>query len=149
MFEWLWTLPASAAALFMVDTGRAERAAKQAAMKRRLVVFAKNVVLTCRRLPATPEARHLAHQLIRSSTSVAANYRASCRGRSKKEFIAKIGIVLEEADESLFWLEFGRELGLFNAESAEPLCDEANQLVAIFSRTRSTASRSIPQSLNP
>jgi four helix bundle protein len=84
-------------------------------------------------------ARHIAGQLLRCSTSVAANYRAACRSRSRKEFIAKIGIVMEESDESLFWLEFARDLGLFSEVKAGKTVSEANQLVAMFTATRSTA----------
>jgi len=81
-------------------------------MKDRTRKFAVQVVLLCRELPNTLDGRRLGQQLIDSSTSVAANYRAACRARSRAEFIAKLGIVLEESDESLFWLEFLVEVKL-------------------------------------
>jgi four helix bundle protein len=83
-------------------------------------------------------ARHIASQLLRSSSSVAANYRAACRSRSRKEFTAKVGVVLEEADETLFWLEFSRDLDLLPPEKGANVLSEADQLVAIFAATRST-----------
>lgn len=78
-------------------------------------------------------------QLFRSGTSVGANYRAACRGRSKADFIAKLGVVLEEADESLFWLEILTEAGIVKRETAAPLLKEANELVAIFVASLNTA----------
>jgi four helix bundle protein len=130
--------------------------ARQLAMRDRTRDFALETARLCESIPSTMTARHIAGQLLRCSTSVAANYRAACRSRSRKEFIAKIGVVLEEADESLFWLEFAQDLGLFSSEGASNTLSEANQLVAIFSATRSTAlarfrsgtkeTRSIPKS---
>lgn len=79
-------------------------------------------------------------QLIRSSTSVAANYRAACRAKSKADFINKIAIVEEEADESHFWLEMLRESNILKSEQTESLIDEANQLTAIFTSVRKTSS---------
>lgn len=75
--------------------------------------FAESVVYACRELPRTLEGKHVSSQLFRAGTSVAANYRAARRARSKKEFISKIGLVLEEADESLFWLEFAMRIKAF------------------------------------
>jgi four helix bundle protein len=120
----------------MNDPAKRERAEKQRAMKERTNAFAKNVVAVIRHIPNRIEGRHVAGQLIRCSSSVAANYRAVCRARSRKEFAAKLGIVVEEADESLFWLEFAKETGMLGEVQAGPLADEANQLVAIFSATR-------------
>ena len=80
-------------------------------------------------------------QLLRSATSVAANYRAACRARSRKEFVSKISIVLEEADETEFWIELLIDARLADAERTQDLLDEAGQLVAIFVATRRTASR--------
>ena len=85
---------------------------------------------------------HLAKQLIRCSTSVAANYRSACLAQSKPSFIAKISIVLEEADESLFWLEFIKDEQLINEGSMSPLMDEASELKAIFYSSRKTARNS-------
>jgi four helix bundle protein len=81
----------------------------------------------------------LGNQFLRCSTSVAANYRAACRGRSRAEFISKIGTVLEEADESVFWLELMIEAGTISGERVEPLLAEAKQLTAIFAATKITA----------
>jgi four helix bundle protein len=85
------------------------------------------------------EGRHVADQLFRSSASVAANYRAACRARSKREFIAKIGLVIEETDEALFWLEFCTDIGLLPDSGVEKLRQEAKELVSIFWATRQTA----------
>jgi four helix bundle protein len=82
---------------------------------------------------------HLARQLIRCSTSVAANYRSACLAQSKASFIAKISIVLEEVDESAFWLEFIKDEKLFKHETLASLIDEANELKAIFYTSRKTA----------
>jgi four helix bundle protein len=73
------------------------------------------------------------------STSVAANYRAACRGRSRADFINKIGVVLEETDESVFWLELMIEAGTMPEEKIRPLLAEAKELTAIFAATRITA----------
>jgi four helix bundle protein len=81
--------------------------------------------------------------LARSGTSVASNYRAACRGRSKAEFIAKLGIVEEEADESALWLELIIDGGLMKKSLVEPLWIEANELVAIMTSSRKSASKSL------
>lgn len=78
-------------------------------------------------------------QLIQSATSVAANYRAVCRSRSKADFVNKLGIVEEEADETLFWLEMLVDCGKSNREDAKPLMDETEQLLRIFAASRMTA----------
>lgn len=78
-------------------------------------------------------------QLFRSGTSVGANYRAACRGRSKADFVSKLGIVLEEADEALYWLEIITETQMMSREIAAPLLKEANELVAIFVASLNTA----------
>jgi four helix bundle protein len=92
-----------------------------------------------RALPAKEEARVLGKQLLRSGTSVGANYRAACRARSKDEFIAKLGIVLEEADESVFWLELIEETGLVGPDKLRSLLNEAEELTAIFVASLRTA----------
>ena len=78
-------------------------------------------------------------QLLRSGTSVAANYRAACRARSKAEFIAKIGIVLEEVDESVLWIEMLIDAEILKKERVDQLLNEARQLTAIFTASRRTA----------
>jgi len=103
----------------------------------------KDFARRCRRLafslPNSTLARHITGQLIRCSTSVAANYRAACLAQSRSSFIAKISIVLEEADESAYWIEPMMEDDLIKPELAKPLLDEAYQLVAIFAKSRITA----------
>jgi four helix bundle protein len=85
------------------------------------------------------DGRTVAGQLLRAATSVAANYRAACRGRSRAEFIAKLGIVLEESDESLLWLELIVESDLLPRTRVERLLKEANELTAIFTTALKTA----------
>ncbi len=96
-------------------------------------------------LPRTVQGRAIANQLMRSGTSAAANYRAACRARSKPEFVAKLGTVEEEADESAFWLELIIEGGLLRQSKVEPLLREAKELVAIVASSKKTASRSLSQ----
>ena len=109
------------------------------ALKLRTKTFALRVLRLYRSLPRTQEARILGKQLLRSSTSIGANYRAACRGRSRAEFIAKLGIVLEEADEAVFWLELFQEGNVFPAEKLRDLLQEANELVSIFVSSVRTA----------
>ena len=92
-------------------------------------------------LPKTASGRAVANQLVRSGTAVGANYRACCRSRSRSEFIAKIGVVEEEADESAFWMELIIEGNLLPAVKVEPLLREANELVAIMAASRISAGR--------
>ena len=93
-------------------------------------------------LPETIQGRVVAAQLLRSGTSVAANYRAACRARSKPEFIAKLGIVEEEADESAFWLELIIETGLLNPRKVTPLLAEAGEIVAMMASSKKTSAKS-------
>ena len=92
-------------------------------------------------LPNTPKGRAIASQLVRSGTSVAANYRAACRGRSKAEFIAKVGIVEEEADETALWLELIIDDKLLPEKKVAPLLKEANEVTAIMAASYISASR--------
>ncbi len=108
-------------------------------MKRRTKEFAKRVIRLCRELPNTEESRLIRGQLFRAGTSVGANHRAACRGRSRADFIAKLGIGLEEADESLYWLEIIAETNIMKAELLAPLMDEAGQLVSILVASLNTA----------
>jgi len=101
-------------------------------LRRRTKAFASRIVSLCKQLPPTQEGRLLGGQIFRAGTSVGANYRAACRARSRAEFRAKLGIVLEEADESLYWLELLVETGMMTIRVLESLMDEANQLIAIF-----------------
>ena len=94
--------------------------------------FAIRVIRLYGELPKNAVAQVLGRQLLRSGTSVGANYREANRGRSRAEFIAKVGDCLKEADESAYWIELLQSEGFFSATRLQPLLDEANQLVAIF-----------------
>ena len=102
------------------------------AMKRRTRDFALRIIKLYQSLPKSDEARILGRQILRSGTSIGANYCAACRGRSRAEFVAKLGIVLVEADETVFWLDLIREAGIFPQVKLRDLCQEANELVSIF-----------------
>jgi four helix bundle protein len=102
-----------------------------ATMKERTKHFALAAIRLCRSLPRSSEASIISRQLMRSATSVGANYRAVCRARSMADFVSKLGIVLEEADESLFWIELLVDSGI-TAEKTRTLKAEADELVAIF-----------------
>jgi four helix bundle protein len=93
-------------------------------------------------LPQTIQGRAVAAQLIRSGTSVAANYRAACRARSKSEFVAKLALVEDEADESAFWLELIIETKLVDAAKARPLLTEASEIAAIMAASKKTSAKS-------
>lgn len=94
-----------------------------------------------RALPRTEEARVIGQQFLRSGTAVAANYRATCRARSKTEFIAKIGVVVEEADETIFWLELLEDTSIVQKGQAQELIREADELLAIFAASQVTAKK--------
>jgi four helix bundle protein len=98
-------------------------------------------------LPKTIEGRAIANQLVRCGTSVAANYRATCRARSRSEFIAKMGVVLEEADETQLWLELIIEGRLLPVKRVDPLLKETSELVAIFVASRKSASRNLKSAI--
>lgn len=101
--------------------------------------FALRIIHLVESLPRSLSARVIGNQLLRSGTSVGANYRSACRSRSRSEFIAKIGVVLEEADESLYWLELLIEAKLVPESKLEALIKEANELIAIMAASRKTA----------
>jgi len=101
--------------------------------------FALRIVKLYRALPKSDEARILGKQLLRSGTSIGANYRGACRARSRAEFIAKLGIVLEEADEAAFWLDLIGESGIFPETKLREIVQEARELVAIFVASVRTA----------
>ena len=115
-------------------------------LKKRTKQFALRILKLVAALPNTVQGRAIANQLVRSGTAVAANYRASCRGRSKAEFIAKIGTVEEEADESAFWLELIIEGGLLRQQVVQPLLTEAGELTKIMAKSRISASTALRQS---
>lgn len=105
-------------------------------LKKRTKGYALKVIKIVNSFPQTIAGRTIGNQLIRSGTSVAANYRAALRSRSKIEFISKLGIVIEESDESAFWLELAIESKLLNEELAKPLLKETNELISIFVATK-------------
>ncbi len=108
-------------------------------LKEKTKSFAKKIVFLCRELPNNPEGWIIGKQLLRSGTSVAANYRAACRGRSKKEFIAKLGIVEEETDEAIFWLELTQEVNLISSSDIDLLTKEANAILSMVVASVKTA----------
>ena len=110
-------------------------------LKKRTKAFALLIFKLVDALPKTTTGRALASQIVRSGTSVAANYRAACRARSNADFIAKMGIVEEEADETLFWLELLEESQLVGAAKLTAVKQEANELVAIAVASIKTARR--------
>jgi len=112
-------------------------------LKERTKQFALRVLKLVAALPNTLSGRTIGGQLVRAGTSVGANYRAACRARSKPEFIAKIGIVEEEADESAFWMELIIEGKLLGQRPVQPLLDEANELARIMASSRKSASESL------
>ncbi|MBA3513642.1 MAG: four helix bundle protein [Pyrinomonadaceae bacterium] len=109
-------------------------------LKKRTKQFALRILKLAAALPNTIEGKVVRGQLVRAGTSVGANYRAACRGRSPAEFIAKTGVVEEESDESAFWLELIIEAALLRASSVSPLHQEANELTKIMARSRISAS---------
>ncbi len=108
-------------------------------MRSRTKTFSLRVFGVFRALPKTDEARIDGRQLLRCGTSVAANYRAVCRARTKKEFISKIGIVVEEADESVYWLEMLGETGIVRPSRLKELLREANEITSILVASQRTA----------
>ena len=110
-------------------------------LKQRTKDFALRVMILVDHLPKNRKGRILGDQLLRSATSVAANYRAACRARSTAEFAAKLGTVLEEADESALWMELITDGGLLKQSSVEALLKEANELAAIMFSARRTTQR--------
>jgi four helix bundle protein len=108
-------------------------------LKARTKEFALRVIRLVDALPNTVKGRAIANQIMRSATSVAANYRAACRARSRAEFIAKIGVVEEEADETAFWLELIVDSPIRTEKQIGPLQKEANELVAIMAASRKSA----------
>ncbi|MCI0356009.1 MAG: four helix bundle protein [Acidobacteria bacterium] len=111
------------------------------ALRKRTRDFAIRIIRLFRALPRAEEARIIGRQLLRSGTSVAANYRAVCRARSRAEFVSKMAVVVEEADETLFWLELLVEVDMVRSKRMKPLITEATELLAIFGASLRTAKR--------
>jgi four helix bundle protein len=123
-------------------------------LKSRTKSFALRVIRVFKALPRNEEARILGKQMLRSGTSVATNYRAVCRSRSKAEFLATLGVVVEEIDETVLWLELLAESEIVSRERLKELQREANELSAIFVASQLTAkgitpNSSIRKSVNP
>ena len=108
-------------------------------LKERTKKFALDVIRFCSSLPKKEEFFIISKQLIKCSTSVGANYRSACRAKSNKDFISKLSIVEEEADESLYWMELLEELGLNNNDEFQRLKNESDQLVSIIVASKKTA----------
>lgn len=109
-------------------------------LKHRTKQFSLRAIRLCECLPSKPAARVIGNQLLRSATSVGANYRAACLARSNADFVSKMGITLEEADESVYWLELLIESGLVKETKLSELRKEAEELAAIFAASKITAS---------
>jgi len=107
-------------------------------MQHRTKQFALRIVRLFQALPATDEARIIGKQLLRSATSVGANYRAACRARSSKEFYSKLSIVIEEADESMFWLEILGESGIIKSTLLQDIIHETEEIIKILVAARKT-----------
>ncbi len=108
-------------------------------LKLRTKRFSLRILDVVDALPGTVKGRAIAGQLVRSGMSTGANYRAACRARSKAEFIAKLGTVIEEADETAFWLELIMDGDILARENVTPLWNEANEIVSIMTSSRKTA----------
>jgi four helix bundle protein len=120
---------------------------KSAELQQRTKDFALRVLKLIEHLPNTIGGRVLANQLARSATSVGANYRAACRARSRAEFASKLGTVAEEADESLYWLELIQVGDFVPEKRIASLVSEADELTAIFTSGRRSASRPQPSKI--
>ena len=111
--------------------------------------FSLRIVRLVDHLPRTISGRAIGSQLVRCGTSIGANYRAACRSRSRAEFAAKLGIVAEEADETVYWLELLRDADLVSEAKLSELLREADELTAIFTSGRRSASRPQPSTIKP
>lgn len=118
-----------------------DRLSQAKQLQDRTKAFAIRIVKAFARLPKDDATRIIARQFLRSGTSLAANYRSACRARSAADFISKISVVAEEADETLFWFELLSQAELIKLESVEPLMKECQELLKIFSASLATAKR--------
>ena len=114
-------------------------------LKARLKQFALRTMRLVRHLPRNAEGRAIAGQLVRCGTAVGANYRSACRARSKAEFVARLAIAEDEADECAYWLELIIEGGIMEKQLVQPLLGEANEIVAILTASHKSASRTKEQ----
>ncbi|HWN25009.1 MAG TPA: four helix bundle protein [Candidatus Sulfotelmatobacter sp.] len=115
----------------------------------RTKAFGLRVLTLVDHLPRTTSGRAIGNQLIRSGTSIGANYRAACRSRSRAEFAAKLGIVAEEADEAVYWLQLIRDGHLLSTQQVAALLKEADELTAIFTAGRRTSTKNQTSDLKP
>jgi four helix bundle protein len=107
-------------------------------LRARTQLFGLRIIKLAGALPRNTPAQVIGRQILRSGTSVGANYRAACRARSRADFAAKLAIVEEEADETLYWLELLAKSGMIKPDRLSRLADEANELVAIVTAARKT-----------
>ena len=112
-------------------------------LKIRSKKFSLSIIMLIEKIPTTKAGNTIANQIIRSATSVGANYRAACRAKSDRDFLNKIIIVEEEADETLFWLELLNEGNIVSYNILEPIMKECNELVAIFTSSGKTVRNKI------
>lgn len=122
---------------------------KAEALKQRTFAFALAIIRFCRTLRETWEGRELSDQLFRAGTRIGANYRAACRARSHADFINKLGHTVEEADESVYWLDLIRAAAISPAQAVDGLRSEAKELSAIFSQSQITAKNNAAESRRP
>jgi four helix bundle protein len=115
----------------------------------RTKAFGLRVLKLVDHLPRTTSGRAIGNQLIRSGTSIGANYRAACRSRPRAEFASKIGVVAEEADETVYWLQLIRDGDLLSTQQVAALLKEADELTAIFTAGRRTSSKDQTSNLKP
>ena len=121
------------------------------AMQKRTKQFALRIIKLYQALPKSGEAQVVGKQILRAGTSVGSNYRASCRARSSKEFFSKVSIVIEEADETMFWLEILSESGIIKATLLNDIINETEEIIKILVTARKTmnqAKKSINNSIN-
>jgi four helix bundle protein len=108
-------------------------------LKKRTLAFAVQILRVVDNLPRTPACQAIGRQLARSGAAVGANYRAACSARSRREFIAKLGVVVEEAEESVYWLDVISAAGMARVSGMESLRTEAAEILAIFAKSIGTA----------
>jgi len=114
-------------------------------MQGRMMNLTIAVIKLTKVFPLSQESKVITYQIIKSASSTAANYRAACRAKSTKDFIAKLGIVEEECDETAFWLELIRSIDLAGYEEVDPLLKEASEIVAMTVRSIKTAKVSLKE----
>jgi four helix bundle protein len=110
-------------------------------MKARTRAFALRIIRLAESLPNTPTANVIRNQILRCGSSVGANYRAACRGKSKPDFVSKMGIVEEEADETMYWIELLIDAGIVKRSRVADLLEEANEILSITVSSIKTARR--------